>query len=119
MFMPQPTISTSCPTEHELTFLPEQEQADPDFFFQDFGDNRIAQFLATHKAPHRHKYHEIAWFRHGKSRHLLDGELEEVPSHTIVLVSKGRVHSYQHLKKPEGNVIRFNDDFLTATSSIL
>ncbi|HWR01529.1 MAG TPA: helix-turn-helix transcriptional regulator [Chlorobaculum sp.] len=83
-------------------------------------DNKMADFLNRNiPVPHRHAYHEIIWVRRGSASHLLDGEVLEFPTHTVLVVPKGRIHRFKPSADCLGSVIRFRDEFLMESSHLI
>lgn len=60
--------------------------------------------------PHRHEFHEILWIRSGRARHVIDGNMVDVGSGTVLVIGRRQVHRYLYARKIEGTAVRFGDD---------
>ncbi len=80
-------------------------------------DRELAEQLSrSDSLPHRHAYHEIIWIREGVAEHLLDGDRLRLPSGTLLIVPKGRIHRFHPSAECRGTVMRFTEEFLLAPS---
>lgn len=90
-----------------------------DFILFEIDDEIAARFSQNIEQPHRHEFQEIIWVRHGTADNLLDGELIRVLDSSLHIVPKGRIHRGIPSCDLRGCCLRFNDEFLPNSSSIL
>ena len=94
------------------------EIGDPFIYFE--LDRSMAEHLSRAVlTPHRHAFHEIIWLRQGSATHLLDGDLLPCPAQTLLVVPKGRIHSFHPSGECSALVIRFAGEFLLDPSPLL
>ncbi|MDD2270741.1 MAG: helix-turn-helix transcriptional regulator [Desulfuromonadaceae bacterium] len=89
------------------------------FLFFELNKDVVTEENIDLKSPHRHSYQEIIWVRQGSAEQLLDGEIVTYPSHTLLIVPKGRIHRFVPSRDCLGCVIRFKDEFLLNQSHLL
>jgi AraC-like DNA-binding protein len=89
------------------------------FMFIELDEERADYLNRNTSMPHRHAYHEIIWVRRGTASHLLDGEAIEFPTHTVLVVPKGRIHRFKPSADCLGSVIRFREEFLLNSSFLI
>ena len=83
-------------------------------------DKELAGYLNRNTSiPHRHAYHEFIWVRRGSASHLLDGEVVRFPTHTLLVIPKGRIHRFNPSVDCLGSVIRFREEFLLSPSQLI
>lgn len=71
---------------------------------------------ATHdEPPHRHNFQELIWINSGSGQHQIDQSVIDIMPQTFYLISLGQVHYFLHGEELDGYVVRFTDDFLSAT----
>lgn len=88
------------------------EEMPDQFLFFELDKELVTELNLNVKSPHRHSYQEIIWVRQGSAVHLLDGDIIEYPSHTLLVILKGRVHQLVPSLDCLGCTIRFKEEFL-------
>ena len=89
------------------------------FIFLELDRSMSERLSISVAVPHRHAYHEIIWIRQGSASHLLDGDHLAFSAQTLLVVPKGRIHSFHPSADCLGLVIRFADEFLLEPSPLL
>ncbi|RII26489.1 MAG: hypothetical protein CXR30_16560 [Geobacter sp.] len=89
------------------------------FLFFELDQNLASDLSLSTQLPHRHSYQEIIWLRQGSAEHLLDGDIIQYPSQTLLIVPKGRIHRFTPTPDCLGSVIRFKEEFLPNQSHLL
>jgi AraC family transcriptional regulator, transcriptional activator of pobA len=95
------------------------EEMPDQFLFFELDKELVTELNLNVKSPHRHSYQEIIWVRQGYAEHLLDGDIIKYPSHTLLVVPKGRVHRFVPSPDCLGCAIRFKEEFLPNQSHLL
>ncbi|MDD2899180.1 MAG: helix-turn-helix transcriptional regulator [Desulfuromonadaceae bacterium] len=95
------------------------EEMPDQFLFIEIDREMVTDLNLNVRSPHRHSYQEIIWVRQGAAVHLLDGDVVEYPSQTLLIVPKGRVHRFAPTPDCLGCAIRFKEEFLPHRSHLL
>ncbi|MBL6446619.1 helix-turn-helix domain-containing protein [Fulvivirga sp. 29W222] len=65
--------------------------------------------------PHRHDFYTIVWVQHGNGFHLIDFNTYDIEDNQVFFISPGQIHQVHTPKRPQGWVITFSADFLSAS----
>lgn len=103
----------------DSNYNPDFEEMTDQFLFFNLDKEFVAELNLNAKLPHRHSYQEIIWVRQGSAEHLLDGDIIEYPSQTLLVVQKGRIHCFNPSPDCLGCAIRFKEEFLPNQSHLL
>ncbi|MTI32461.1 AraC family transcriptional regulator [Xanthovirga aplysinae] len=76
-------------------------------------DTNAIKELSQSPLPARQRdYNEIIWIKKGTIRFILDGEVTLVKGSAFFFFPKGRIHQFIPSQNVEGEIIRFNEEFI-------
>lgn len=81
----------------------------------------LSKYLKFHSEmvikPHTHGFFQIIWFKSGIGTHQVDFHSYDVIDHSIFLIGKDQVHSFDRHADYEGFVLNFSEDFIVQKDS--